>query len=109
MSTLENITDANFDSDVLQAELPVLVDYWATWCRPCQMLTPLLEEMATDYAGKIKIFKMNVDENAATPAKYGVRGIPTMIIYKNGKVAATKSGFQNKTQIASFINSQIEE
>jgi thioredoxin 1 len=107
MSTLPSVNEEQFETEVLQANLPTLVDFWAPWCRPCQMLTPLLEELMVEYQGKMNFFKMNVDENTSSPAKFGVRGIPTMIIFKNGKVAGTKVGFITKSQIDSFINSYL--
>jgi thioredoxin 1 len=108
MSSLHNVTDATFDTEVLQSHTPVLVDYWATWCRPCQMIAPILEELAGQYEGKIKIFKMNVDENTKTPAKYSVRGIPTLMVFKNGKVVSTKAGFLSKPQLIEFLDSQLD-
>lgn len=107
MSNLNSVTDSSFDEDVLQSSLPVLVDYWAEWCRPCQMLTPILEEVSETYKEKVKIVKMNVDQNTAIPAKFGIRGIPTVILFKSGKVAATKSGFMNKSQMTDFLNSHL--
>ncbi len=107
MSILEAVTDGSFDTDVIQSNTPVLVDFWATWCRPCQMITPLLEEVAATYSGKVKILKMNIEENTQTPSKYGVRGIPTLMVFKGGKLLATKAGFMTKTQISEFLDSHL--
>lgn len=107
MSSLGAVTDDSFDTDVIQSDKPVLVDFWATWCRPCQMITPLLEEVAVSYASKVKILKMNIEESTETPAKFGVRGIPTLMIFKGGKLVATKAGFMTKTQISEFLDSNI--
>ena len=107
MSILGSVTDSSFDTDVIQSPIPVLVDYWAEWCGPCRMIAPILEEVANEYEGKVKILKLNVDQNPGTAAKFGIRGIPTLMIYKNGKIAATKAGFLNKTQLSDFINSII--
>src|SRR5690554_548282 len=104
---ISNITDAGFERDVLQAEGPVLVDYWAEWCGPCKMIAPVLEEIAQEYAGKIKICKLNIDDNKETPPKYAVRGIPTLMLFKNGNVEATKVGALSKSQLAAFIDSHI--
>jgi thioredoxin 1 len=101
------VTDDSFDQEVLQSELPVLVDYWADWCGPCKMIAPILEEVAQEYAGKIKIAKLNIDENQATPPKYGIRGIPTLMIFKNGNVEATKVGALSKSQLTAFIDSNV--
>jgi thioredoxin len=101
------VTDDSFEQDVLQSEIPVLVDYWAEWCGPCKMIAPILEEIVNDYAGKIKIAKLNIDENSATPPKYGIRGIPTLMIFKEGDVEATKVGALSKSQLTAFIDSVI--
>ena len=102
-----NITDDSFESEVLKAEKPVLVDYWAEWCGPCKMIAPVLEEIAREYAGQIKVAKLNIDENPATPPKYGIRGIPTLMLFKNGNVEATKVGALSKSQLTAFIDSNI--
>lgn len=101
------LTDDSFDNEVIQAELPVLVDYWADWCGPCKMIAPVLEEIAEEYDGKVKITKLNIDENSATPPKYGIRGIPTLMIFKGGNVEATKVGALSKSQLTAFIDSSI--
>lgn len=102
-----NVTDASFEEDVLKAEGPVLVDYWAPWCGPCKMIAPILEDIAKDYAGKLTIAKLNIDDNPNTPTKYGVRGIPTLTIFKNGNVEATKVGALSKSQLAAFLDSAL--
>lgn len=99
------LSDASFEQDVLKSDIPVLVDYWAEWCGPCKMIAPLLDEVAVDYVGKLKVAKLNIDQNAATPPKYGIRGIPTLMLFKNGEVAATKVGALSKTQITAFLTS----
>ena len=101
------VTDDSFEQDVLQSEIPVLVDYWAEWCGPCKMIAPILEEIVNEYAGKLKIAKLNIDENSATPPKYGIRGIPTLMIFKDGDVEATKVGALSKSQLTAFIDSVI--
>ncbi len=106
----DNITylsDDSFDTDVLQADLPVLVDFWADWCGPCKMIAPILDEIAETYAGKVKIAKLNIDENPNTPPKFGIRGIPTLMIFKNGQVEATKVGAVSKSQLTAFLDSNI--
>lgn len=105
--TLITISDSSFDADVLQSETPVLVDFWAPWCGPCKMIAPLLDEIAESYAGKITIAKLNVDDNPETPAKYAVRGIPTLMIFKAGKLEATKVGALTKTQLTAFIDTYL--
>jgi thioredoxin 1 len=101
------ITDDTFESEVLQSPQPVLVDYWAEWCGPCKMIAPILDDIAKEYAGKLKVAKVNIDDNQATPAKFGIRGIPTLMIFKNGNVEATKVGALSKSQLAAFIDSNL--
>ena len=101
------VTDASFEADVLKADQPVLLDYWSEWCGPCKMLSPILDEIAADYAGRLKVAKLNIDDNQNTPANYGVRGIPTLMIFKNGAVEATKDGAMSKSQLSSFIDSHL--
>ena len=104
---IHHVTDDTFEPEVLQADKPVLVDYWAEWCGPCKMIAPLLDDIAKDYAGKLKVAKLNIDENQATPPKYGIRGIPTLMLFKNGTLAATKVGALSKSQLMAFIDSNI--
>ena len=104
---IQHVSDASFEQDVLQAEGPVLVDYWAEWCGPCKMIAPILEEVSNDYEGKVRIAKMNVDENLTTPAKYGIRGIPTLMLFRGGEVVATKVGALSKSQLSSFLDSNL--
>ena len=104
---IKTTTDASFEADVLKSATPVLVDYWAEWCGPCKMIAPILDEVATAYDGKLKIAKMNVDENREIPAKFGIRGIPTLMLFKNGELAATKVGALSKSQLTAFIDSNI--
>ena len=101
------VTDDNFASEVLQSAQPVLVDYWAEWCGPCKMIAPILDEVAKDYAGRLKVAKLNIDDNQTTPAAYGVRGIPTLMLFKNGNVEATKVGALSKSQLAAFLDANI--
>src|SRR4030066_3015 len=98
-----NVTDSNFESMVLQSDIPVMVDFWASWCAPCRAIAPIVEEMSNEYAGKVRVAKMNVDENPATPGKYGVRGIPTLILFKGGKVLDQLVGAVPKGQIKDLI------
>ena len=100
-------SDANFDNDVLKSSLPVLVDYWAEWCGPCKMIAPILDEIAGDYQGKLKIAKVNVDQNAQLTQKYGIRSIPTLMLFKDGNVQAQKIGALSKSQLAAFIETNI--
>lgn len=101
------VTDDNFATEVLQSPQPVLVDYWAEWCGPCKMIAPILDEVAKDYAGRMKVAKLNIDDNQATPANYGVRGIPTLMLFKNGNIEATKVGALSKSQLVAFIDSHL--
>ena len=102
-----HVTDDTFDEEVLKADMPVLVDYWAGWCGPCKMIAPILDEIADEYAGKLKVAKLNIDENPNTPPKFGIRGIPTLMLFKNGNVEATKVGAVSKSQLAAFIDSNL--
>ncbi len=107
MSDITYISDSSFEADVLKSGLPVLVDYWAEWCGPCKMIAPVLEEIAKEYAGKLVVAKMNVDENSAVPAQFGIRSIPTLMLFKGGNVEATKVGALSKSQLAAFIDANI--
>ena len=101
------LTDDTFEQDVIKSSDPVLVDYWAEWCGPCKMIAPILEEIASEYNGRIKVAKLNIDDNPQTPPKYGIRGIPTLMLFKNGDIAATKVGALSKSQLTAFIDSHI--
>jgi thioredoxin 1 len=102
-----NVTDSTFEQEVLSSEIPVLLDYWAEWCGPCKMIAPILNDIADEYSGKIKVAKLNIDENPGIPAKFGVRGIPTLMIFKSGSIEATKVGAMSKSQLSAFIDSTI--
>jgi thioredoxin 1 len=104
---IKHVSDASFDTDVIQSSQPVLVDYWATWCGPCKMIAPILEEVAGEYAGRLTVAKVDVDANPDTAAKYGIRGIPTLMLFKNGQAAATKVGALSKSQLTAFLNSAL--
>jgi thioredoxin 1 len=101
------VSDSSFETDVLQSQLPVLVDYWAEWCGPCKMIAPILDEIAKEYTGKLVVAKVNVDENQAIPAQFGIRGIPTLMLFKSGNVEATKVGALSKSQLIAFIDANL--
>lgn len=101
------VSDDSFETDVLKAGTPVLVDFWAEWCGPCKMIAPILDDVAAEYEGKVSVAKVNIDHNPATPAKFGIRGIPTLLLFKDGKLAATKVGALSKTQLKEFLDSNI--
>ena len=107
MSDINHVSDDTFEAEVLNSDLPVLVDYWAEWCGPCKVIAPVLEEIASEYDGKMKICKLDIDENEDTPPKYGIRGIPTLMLFKNGAVEATKVGALSKSQLTAFLDSNI--
>jgi len=102
-----HLTDADFESVVLKSDIPVVVDFWAEWCGPCKMIAPILDEVSTSYQGKLQVAKMNVDENRDIPAKFGIRGIPTLMLFKDGQLAATKVGAMSKSQLTAFIDQQL--
>ena len=102
-----HVTDGTFEEEVLNSSQPVLVDYWADWCGPCKMIAPILDEITADYGDRLKVAKLNIDENPATPPKYGIRGIPTLMLFKNGQVEATKVGAMSKSQLTAFIDSNL--
>jgi len=102
-----SVTDGSFEAEVLNSDTPVLVDYWAEWCGPCKMIAPVLEEIADDYDGRLKIAKLNIDENPQTPPKFNIRGIPTLMLFKNGNVDATKVGALSKSQLTAFLDSNL--
>ena len=102
-----HVSDASFEEDVLKASGPLLVDYWAEWCGPCKMIAPILDEVAEEYDGRLSVAKLNIDENEATPPKFGIRGIPTLMLFKDGSVVATKVGALSKSQLTAFIDSNI--
>jgi len=102
-----HVTDDNFEQEVLKSDIPVLVDYWAEWCGPCKMIAPVLDEIAEEYDGKVKVTKLNIDEQPNTPPRYGIRGIPTLMLFKDGEVEATKVGAVSKSQLTAFIDSNI--
>ena len=104
---ITHLSDAAFEQEVLQSQLPVLVDYWAEWCGPCKMIAPILDDISKEYAGRLKVTKLNIDDNQQTPPKYGIRGIPTLMLFKNGNVEATKVGALSKSQLTAFIDSNI--
>jgi thioredoxin 1 len=105
--TIKHVSDASFDQDVLKSDAPVLVDYWAEWCGPCKMIAPILDEVSRDYGERLQVAKLNVDENGGTAAKYGIRGIPTLMLFKNGQVVATKVGALSKSQLTLFLDSNL--
>lgn len=104
---IHHVTDSTFEAEVLQSSTPVLLDYWAEWCGPCKMIAPILDDVAKEYAGKLKVCKLNIDENQETPAKFGIRGIPTLMLFKAGNVEATKVGALSKSQLTAFIDSNL--
>jgi thioredoxin 1 len=104
---IKHISDQSFDSDVRSSELPVLVDYWAEWCGPCKTIAPILDEVSREYSGRVQVAKMNVDENREIPAQFGIRGIPTLMLFKGGEVAATKVGALSKSQLTAFLDGYL--
>lgn len=104
---IKHVSDASFEADVLQSDKPVLVDYWAEWCGPCRAIAPILDEVSSTYDGRLQVAKLNVDENRDIPAKFGIRGIPTLMLFKNGQLAATKVGALSKAQLTAFLDQQL--
>ena len=102
-----HISDESFEEEVLQSERPVLIDYWAEWCGPCKIIAPVLDEIATEYSDRLKVVKLNIDDNPQTPPKYGIRGIPTLMVFKNGQVEATKVGAVSKAQLTAFLDDSL--
>ena len=102
-----HISDESFEEEVLQSEQPVLIDYWAEWCGPCKIIGPVLDEVATEYSDRLKVVKLNIDDNPQTPPKYGIRGIPTLMVFKNGQVEATKVGAVSKAQLTAFLDDSL--
>lgn len=106
-NAIVHVTDDNFEQEVLQSEQPVLVDFWAEWCGPCKMVAPILDQIAEEYQGRLKVAKLNIDENSRTPQHYGVRGIPTLMLFKDGEVEATKVGALSKSQLKAFLDQNL--
>ena len=106
-TAIKHVTDDSFEPDVLKSDVPVLVDYWAEWCGPCKSIAPILDQVASEYQGRVKVAKINVDENKNVPAKFGIRGIPTLMLFKNGNVEATRVGALTKSQLTAFLDSNI--
>ena len=106
-ATISSVSDISFEADVLNSDVPVLVDFWAEWCGPCKSIAPILEEVASSYSGKLQVVKLNIDENAETPLKFGIRGIPTLMLFKNGSMEATKVGALSKSQLTAFLDSNL--
>lgn len=104
---IQHVTDSTFKNEVLESAVPVLVDYWAEWCGPCKMIAPILDDVAKEYAGRLKVAKLNIDDNQKTPGEYGIRGIPTLMLFKGGSVEATKVGALSKSQLTAFIDSNL--
>lgn len=106
-SNILSVSDASFEDEIIKSSLPVLVDYWAEWCGPCKMIAPVLEEVASEYEGRLAVCKLNIDENTETPARFGIRGIPTLMLFKGGEIAATKVGALSKSQLSAFIDANL--